>query len=155
MSSSSSMKFLKCAALALGLMSMPIAFAASSSHTTIRVRHAWIRWLPNDLPVAGYMTIDNDGDRPVDLVGESSPDYGAVMLHRTMDLNGVEHMEMVSQLTIPGHGKVAIAPGGYHLMLMHARHAIKPGDDVHLTLRFSNGDKVQTHLKVRPATQLN
>jgi copper(I)-binding protein len=28
---------------------------------------------------------------------------------------------------------VAIAPGGYHIMLEHAQHKVAPGDTVHLS----------------------
>ncbi|HKT94433.1 MAG TPA: hypothetical protein VJS18_19890, partial [Paraburkholderia sp.] len=46
------------------------AFApAANAAGTLSTQDAWVRWLPNDLPAAGYVTLKNDGDQPVDLVG--------------------------------------------------------------------------------------
>lgn len=149
------MKISICAALACSLIAATPAIAAPHQSAAIQVESGWIRWLPGDLPAAGYLTIRNSSNWELALVSEESPEYRNVMLHRSVEKNGVEHMEMVPRLTIPAHGSVAISPGNYHLMLMHARHALHPGDDVHMTLHFSDGEVVKTLLKVRLATQLN
>ncbi|AOK29228.1 hypothetical protein WS67_19010 [Burkholderia singularis] len=127
--------------------------AAAAGPAPIAAQNAWLRWLPNKLPAAGYVTLVNTGDKPVDLVDVDSPDYGMVMLHRTVSNGSTQKMEMVDKLTIPAHGKVDIAPGGYHLMLEEPKHAIKPGDTVHLRLEFSDGEKLDTPFAVKaPAT---
>lgn len=130
-------------------------FVASALAGNLEASQGWVRWLPGDLPMAGYLVISNRGDKPVDLTHESSPDYKSVMLHRTVNKGGTAHMEMVGRLTIPAHGKVEISPGNYHLMLTHAQHPITPGDEVHLTLHFSDGSAVHTVLNVRPANQVS
>jgi hypothetical protein len=43
-------------------------------------------------------------------------------------------------------------PGGYHLMLMHAKHDIKPGSEVTITLRFADGQTVSARYRVRKPT---
>lgn len=48
------------------------AYAAGA----ITAQNAWVRWLPNQLPAGGYVTLVNAGDKPVDLVDVDSPDYG-------------------------------------------------------------------------------
>lgn len=128
------------------------AFAASS---TLTVDGGWVRWLPGALPAAGYLTIMNNGDKPVDLVGTSSPDYGMAMLHVTRTEGSTSKMEMVDKLTVPAHQKVALEPGHYHLMLEQPTHKLAPGDTVKLELKFSNGDTVVAPLPVKPpsATQ--
>lgn len=149
------MKRLICAFALLSLSVGCAAFAAGAQSTPIEVRQGWIRWLPAGLPAAGYLTILNQGDKPVALVKASSPDYGNVMLHRSVAANGKDRMVMVKRLTIPAHGKVDIAPGGYHLMLMQATQSVSPGDDVPVSLQFSDGTIVHARLKVRQANQLN
>src|SRR4051794_7107383 len=45
---------------------------------------AWVRWLPNALPAAGYMTLENQRAQQVELVAASSPDYARVTVHQTL-----------------------------------------------------------------------
>jgi copper(I)-binding protein len=127
------------------------ATAATAAPAGVRVEHAWVRWLPANLPAAGYAVIVNDGDVAARLTGASSPDYKSVMLHHSRLAQGDSTMEMVSGIDIPAHGKVKLAPGGYHLMLSHATHPIKPGDSVTMTLRFAGGESMQVDFSVLPA----
>lgn len=125
--------------------------AAAPATATLRVENPWIRWLPANLPAAAYVKIVNDGAAPARLTGASSPDYGKVMLHRSQSMGGVDRMTAVSGLDIPPHGSAALAPGGYHLMLMQPAHAVKPGDTVELTLQFAGGAKLKVEFPVLPA----
>lgn len=122
------------------------AYAAGA----ITAQNAWVRWLPNQLPAGGYVTLVNTGDKPVDLVDVDSPDYGMAMLHQTVSNGSTQKMVMVDKLTVPAHGSVAIAPGGYHLMLEDASHKIMPGSTVHLKLKFSDGETLDTAFPVKP-----
>jgi len=125
--------------------------AAMTATPSVHVEHAWIRWLPANLPAAGYATIVNDGDGVQRLTGASSADYGSVMLHRSRLAQGDSTMEMVDHLDIPAHGSVKLAPGGYHLMLSHAKHPVKPGDKVPMRLQFADGSVLQVDFSVLPA----
>ena len=131
--------------LATSLLATP-ALAAG-----ITVQQPWVRWLPAGLPAAGYATLVNAGDTPVSLVGVSSPDYGAVMIHRSLDRGGMERMVMVNSIPVPPHGRAVLAPGGYHLMLMQPRHAIRPGMRVSVRFEFSDGSTIDVAMPVRPA----
>ena len=117
----------------------------------LHVEHAWIRWLPANLPAAGYGEIVNDSDGAVRIMRASSPAYGMVMLHHSRLAHGDSTMAMVDHLEIPAHGRVKLAPGGYHLMLIHPNRPIKPGDTVKITLDFAGGGKLQTVFPVLPA----
>ncbi|MBU6491842.1 MAG: copper chaperone PCu(A)C [Burkholderiales bacterium] len=148
-----SMKKLKCVLAVVGLT---IAFGAcAAGSASLEVRQGWVRWLPGGLPAAGYLTIVNHGDKPVALVKASSPDYGDVMLHRTLSSGGTTRMEAIDRMTVPAHGQAALSPGNYHLMLMQATRPVAPGDQVPVTLQFSDGALLHTQLKVRPANQVN
>ena len=128
------------------LMLATPAFAAG-----IAVQQPWVRWLPAGLPAAGYATLVNTGNAPVALTGVSSPDYGVVMLHRSLNRGGMERMVMVDAIPVPPHGRAVLAPGGYHLMLMQPRHAIRPGQQVALTFSFDDGRTITVQVPVRPA----
>jgi periplasmic copper chaperone A len=138
------LKVAACAALA-------ISAAAAASASSLKAESGWVRWLPANLPAAGYVVIRNEGDKPLKLTGADSQDYGMAMLHRSMQKNGSDSMEMVDAIVIPAHGSVALAPGGYHLMLTGAKHPIKPGDSVRVSLHFDDGETLQVTWPVRPA----
>ncbi|MEO8803750.1 MAG: copper chaperone PCu(A)C [Rudaea sp.] len=125
--------------------------SAQAVAASLQIQHAWIRWLPGDLPAAGYAIVANTSNKPARLLGADSPDYGGVMLHQSFKQDGTERMQMVVGIDIPAHGRITLAPGGYHLMLMHAKHPIAPGDRVHLNLHFSGDQTVGVDVAVRPA----
>lgn len=139
-------KWIACCALMFASCAL-----AAANVSTLKIEHAWIRWLPANLPAAGYATIRNDGGKSVQLIGADSPDYGMAMLHRSMHKDGKDMMQMVGSIPVPAHGAVSLAPGGYHLMLMNAKHPIKPGDTAHVSLHFSDGETLQATWLVRPA----
>ncbi|MFC5428603.1 copper chaperone PCu(A)C [Paraburkholderia denitrificans] len=130
-----------------------LAPAAHAADKAISVQNAWVRWLPGNLPAAGYLTLRNDGDKNVDLVDVDSDDYGSVMLHQTISNGSTQKMVMVDKLTVPAHGSVSVAPGGYHLMLEEPKHKIAPGDTVHIKLEFSNGATLDTPFAVKTPAQ--
>ncbi|CAB3643119.1 copper chaperone PCu(A)C [Paraburkholderia rhynchosiae] len=139
-----------------GALTLSLAFASSAQAAgaqTITAKNAWVRWLPNNLPAAGYVTLVNASDKPVDLVDISSSDYGDAMLHQTVSNGSSQKMVMVDKLTVPAHGQVAIAPGGYHVMLEDAKHKVAPGDTVHLRLKFSDGETLDTPFAVKSPAQ--
>lgn len=144
-------------ALALSFISLvsfgvaPGAYAAGPA--AITAKDAWVRWLPDALPAAGYVTLVNAGDKPLDLVDVSSDDYGSAMLHQTVSNGSTQKMVMVDKLTVPAHGQTTIAPGGYHVMLEEAKHKIAPGDTVHLKLTFSDGETLNTPFAVKSPAQ--
>lgn len=125
--------------------------APMPAKAALQIEHAWIRWLPANLPAAAYALIVNHGDANARLIGADSPDYGMLMLHRSRLDQGSSLMQAVSGMEIPAHSAAALAPGGYHLMLTEPRHAIKPGDTVKITLHFADGTALQTDFPVRPA----
>ncbi|MBB5419741.1 copper(I)-binding protein [Paraburkholderia atlantica] len=136
------------------VLSFGVASAAHAADAhAISIKDAWVRWLPNNLPAAGYATLVNASDKPIDLVDVSSDDYGDAMLHQTVSNGSTQKMVMVDKLTVPAHGQVAITPGGYHLMLEDAKHKVAPGDTVHLTLKFSDGETLSAPFAVKAPGQ--
>jgi hypothetical protein len=141
------------AAVALACSLSFSATAQAASPQAITAQNAWVRWLPNNLPAAAYVTLVNAGDKPVDLIDISSSDYGSAMLHQTVSNGSTQKMVMVDKVTVPARGTVSIAPGGYHVMLEDAKHKIAPGDTVHLQLKFSDGETLDTPFAVKPPSQ--
>jgi hypothetical protein len=128
-----------------------LATAGHSADITVAVRvsNAWIRWLPADLPAAGYATLRNLGDRRATLVGASTPDYGVTMFHESRNRRGVDQMVPIESVLINPHSQVSFAPEGLHIMLMQPRRTIQPGDHVLLTLHFADGQSLPVQFEVR------
>ena len=125
------------------------AFAGPSG---VKAVDAWARWLPNDLPAAGYLTLVNDSDEDAFLTGAKSEDYTMVHLHESYTApDGTSGMRPVEKVRVPAHGRASLAPGGFHLMLMKARRPIEPGDTVTLVLKFEGGGELEVKVPVKPA----
>lgn len=125
--------------------------AQSTTSSNVQASQAWIRVLPGTLPAGGYVTLTNSGDQDRIVIGASSTAYGMVMMHQSMLASGSSRMRMVKQLRIPAHGNVQLAPGGYHLMLMHAKQPVHPGNHVPITFHFADGNVLVVKFLARPA----
>ena len=135
--------------IGLFCLSASVAFAASPNAT---VSDAWIRALPANLPSGGYFTLHNNGTVPLKLTGAETAACGMLMLHKSEDMSGMASMEDVPAIDIPAGGTLKFSPGGYHLMCMDAKPAIKPGNTVDVTLQFAGGGVLQAKFAVRNAT---
>jgi copper(I)-binding protein len=76
------------------------------------------------------------------------------MLHQSSTETGMGRMRMVDHLVVPAHGQVALAPGGYHFMLMDAGKPVRPGQNVQMTLRFVDGSTLTAGFLAKPANAL-
>lgn len=141
--------------LLASLMLLPLAAQAAQADQ-VKASQAWIRLLPVNLPAGGYVTLENQGASAVTVVSAQSASYASVMLHESStDRTGNSGMHMLDRLTIPAHGKVALAPAGYHLMLQQATHPLKPGDTIEVRLNFADGSHLQAPFQIRPANTDN
>jgi periplasmic copper chaperone A len=115
------------------------------------ISSVWARaTVPSVAVGAAYFTIQNRGMQPDTLVGASCPVAGAAMLHRTVQKNGVSHMEPAGNIDIPPGKTLQIAPGGLHLMLMALKQPLHAGVLIPLTLEFRHAGKVDVQMQVVP-----
>ena len=108
----------------------------------LKVERAWIRTAPPGATMlAGYAVLHNGGDAPVIVHGASSPDFGAVSIHETIEVDAVERMQPLEQVEIAPGASVTFAPGGKHFMLMRPSQTLASGTvvKVHLDTNDSNG----------------
>jgi copper(I)-binding protein len=135
--------------LLLGVLALAAGIVAVyAGPPPVSITQARVRWLPGDLPMAGYFRITSHADSPLYLVGASSPAFAAVMMHRSVEKGGVSYMEPVERLTLNPAQSVDFAPGGYHLMLMQHRQEVHAGQEVPVTLRFSDGETFTSRFRV-------
>lgn len=138
----------------VGLLHIGNTYATQADHVT--ADHAWIRLLPGDLPAAGYVTLQNNDAKVATMAAVQTNAYTSAMIHQsTQYADGMSRMTMVDHLAIPAHATISLSPSGYHLMLEHASHPIKPGDSVNITLRFADGSELPVSFLVRPANAVD
>lgn len=62
---------------------------------------------------------------------------------------GVMKMRAIPSLALPAGTTVALKPGGYHVMLMDLKQAMKPGDVVPLSLVVENAAGKRETIEVK------
>jgi len=124
--------------------------ACGSAEADIEVSAAYVRGLPPGVDnTSAYMTLRNTGSTAVDLVGARSHIAASVMLHNTMNHDGMLHMMHVNKVSIPAQGEVTLVSGGLHLMLTKLREQPADGSEVELLLQFSDGSELSVLAPVR------
>ena len=115
------------------------------------ITQAWSRATPGGAKIAGgYLTIENKGTAPDRLIKGTADISGKVEVHEMAMNNGVMTMrELDKGLAIEPGKTVKLAPGGYHLMLMDLKGALKQGDKVAVTLEFEKAGKVTVPFDVQ------
>jgi periplasmic copper chaperone A len=138
---------------ALCALAMALSYSAvQAEEPGLAISQPWLRLIIPSRPAAGYFVLSNPTGRTRTLVGAASPGCGALMLHRSVNDNGQERMEMVDSVAVPAHDEVRFEPGGYHLMCMSPTAETARGRSVPVTLRFQDGGSLVASFPVRGAT---
>ncbi|MEI9420013.1 copper chaperone PCu(A)C [Mesorhizobium sp. Cs1299R1N1] len=116
----------------------------------LEIEHPWSRATPAGAKVAGgYFTIVNKGSAADRLLSISSDVSEKAELHQMGVKDGVMTMRPVDDgLEIPAGGKVALAPGGYHLMFVGLKRQPKQGEKFAATLTFEKAGAVSVEFAV-------
>lgn len=116
----------------------------------LEIGHPWSRATPAGAKVAGgYFTITNKGSASDRLLSISSDVSEKAELHEMGVKDGVMTMRPVAGgLEIPAGGKVALAPGGYHLMFIGLKRQPKQGEKFSATLTFEKAGTVNVEFAV-------
>ncbi|TJW05552.1 MAG: copper chaperone PCu(A)C [Mesorhizobium sp.] len=136
--------------LALLFICAQAVFAHEFKVGDLEIGHPWSRATPAGAKVAGgYFTITNTGSSPDRLLSISSDISAKAELHAMGVSNGVMTMRPVTGgLEIPAGGKVALAPGGYHLMFVDLKRQPKQGEKFSATLTFEKAGTVTVEFAV-------
>lgn len=116
----------------------------------LEIEHPWSRATPAGAKVAGgYFTIVNTSGSPDRLLSISSDLSDKTELHEMGVKDGVMTMRPVTGgLEIPAGGKVALKPGGYHLMFIGLKQQPKQGEKFSATLTFEKAGTVSVEFAV-------
>ena len=110
----------------------------------VKIENGWVRAVPaSSDDTAAFMILTNTGDQPLRLTGGHTERGGMLMpmitTRETKSGREVMGMKSVDALVIPPHGKLVLAPGGNHLMVMGFKGPLKVGEKLKLTLEFAPG----------------
>ncbi len=116
----------------------------------IRAEQAWARATAPQQKVGGaYVTLISPGDDR--LVGVSSPVAGRAEVHEMrMDGNVMRMREVEGGLALPAGKVVALAPGGYHIMLVELKQPLVAGQVIPMQLRFRSAPPLDLQVRVAP-----
>jgi periplasmic copper chaperone A len=99
-------------------------------------------------PTAGYLIIENGGPNAETITAVTSPDFGRVELHDSIQEGGMMKMVALERPEVPGNGQLQFAPGGKHVMLFDPKRELNNGDSVKVTFTFSNSGPIETNFVV-------
>lgn len=132
------------------LLSAAIPFASLAMETKLTVNDPYVSLVPPSSQVsAAFMVIRNAGSADRKLLKAESPAAKTVELHSHTNENGVMKMREVNSIDIKANGQAELKPGGYHIMLINLRQALKEGDAVPIALSFDDGSRQQIEVPVR------
>ena len=132
------------ATLLLTATLLAVACSPSPEPGPPSIEGAWIREAPPGASMtAGYMTVENPGEKDIELVEVRSDDFESIELHVTVTEDGVARMRREDSVVVPAGGSVEFAPGGRHLMLFGQTRPLAEGDSVQLVIGLADGTELR------------
>lgn len=124
---------------------------------SIEVTDAWVRATEGAKDTsmsAAFMVLDNTGDTDVTLTGATTEVAGRAEIHEMAMVDGKSVMQQVEDgLALRAGAAQLLQPGGNHVMLMDMTQELAAGDEVSLTLQFSDGSTVEVDAPVKAFTE--
>ena len=131
--------------------------ATQAATPSVLVEDAWVRatvGAKDTSMTAAFMSLTNPGNADIRLTSATSPVAGMVQLHEMAMKDGKMVMqEKAGGINVPATSHTHLSPGGDHVMLMGLKQPLKPGDEVPVTLKFSDGASHDLTVPVKAFTE--
>lgn len=129
---------------------LPASAPVLAADADLSVADPYVRMVPPGTPTTGaFMIIKNNGAADRKLLGVDSPIAKTVELHRHINDNGVMKMRQVGEIDVKARGEAILKPGGYHVMLIDLKQALKEGETIPMTLTFDDGSTKKIDVPVK------
>lgn len=112
---------------------------ATPAGDSVTIADGWIKATDEDMSAA-FGTLTNSGSSDVTVVSAQTDVAGMVELHETVENEAGEMImrEIEGGFSIPADGSLLLEPGADHIMLMGLTGPLTAGDEVTVTLTFSD-----------------
>lgn len=138
--------------IAVAVMIAAATLAQGAAAEALAVRHAWARATPPGSTVAAaYLTIDNAGGRSDRLLSIASPRARSAEVHAVVREGELVRMRKVNPLHVGAGERVALEPGGLHVMLMGLNAPLRSGGKLPLTLVFEQAGEIRVEAEILAA----
>jgi copper(I)-binding protein len=139
----------------LRLLAAATTLIAAAAQAQVTVKDVWVRAsVPQQKATGAFMQLQ--AARDTRLVSVSSPVTPVTEIHEMAMQDNVMKMRAVPAIELPAGKAVELKPGGYHVMLMDLKQAVKEGETVPLTLVFEGKDGQRETVEVKaPVRPLN
>lgn len=127
-------------------------FSFADAAADINVNSAWARaTVQGARTAAAYVELENTNKEAAHaLVGAQSEVARMSQLHSVnIGEHGQMNMYEVEQFVIPAGGKLSLAPGGHHIMLIGLNEPLLPEYEIPLTLAFADGSTLNIRVPVK------
>ncbi|MGJ7457946.1 copper chaperone PCu(A)C [Halomonas sp. RA08-2] len=104
---------------------------------------------PVSTTTAAFMVLHNRGDSDRAVIDAHSSAAEITELHNHVDVDGVMQMRRVAEVAVPAGGRVELAPGGLHLMLIDLVAPLHEDDEVEITLVLDNDETLTLSAPVK------
>ena len=134
------------------MLASALLACASPPGPDVSAHDGWARETGASDMAAAYVTIANRG--AADRLTGVRTEIGDATLHETSMEDGVMRMRAIDPgegLVVPSNGKLTLAPGGAHVMIMGLKAPLKAGEQFSLTLQFERSRPERVEIQVRPA----
>ncbi|MFF2496472.1 copper chaperone PCu(A)C [Agromyces sp. NPDC058064] len=123
--------------------------AAAEAAASVTVEEAWVK-AADDGMTALFGELVNDGTADVTLVGAMTDAAETAELHETVESDGTMQMrQKEGGFELPAGETFALEPGANHVMLMGLAAPALAGDEVTVTLEFSDGSTLDVTAPVK------
>ncbi|MRI33761.1 hypothetical protein EOPP23_12260 [Endozoicomonas sp. OPT23] len=141
------MQLIKKLALATAMVA---GFSATTQAANVEISKPMARAVPAvSTNSAAFLTIDNKENKNITLIAAESDVAARVELHgHKMEGEMMRMFKVEGGIPVPANGQVKLQSGGYHVMMMGLKRSMKAGDQVDITLRFSDGDTATVKVPV-------
>ncbi|EKP95650.1 copper chaperone PCu(A)C [Thermaerobacter subterraneus] len=127
----------------------PGSGTGQAGEPAVTVTGAWVRAASKGDMSAAFFVVENKGSKAVRLTGVRTDVAATAEIHQTTQEGSTARMQRVEGIEVPAGGRVELAPGGYHVMMMDLQRDLKAGDQIQLTLQFDGGHEVTVTAEVR------
>ena len=133
----------------LTLIAASLSLLAGQAIAQTTVKEPWVRGTVAQQKSTGmFAQITSTGGGK--LVSASSPVAGIVEIHEMVMEGNVMRMRALAQgLELPAGKTVELKPGGYHVMLMDLKQAVKAGESIAVTLVVEGKDGKKETIEVK------